>query len=137
MLSSIRPVDKTHWRYYKIEAVHCFRCLSKSLFLFGWYFKIVFVILSAHSFQFPLSCPMKPVIRWIYNSFIIVSFILRSKRLYPSVLLMTSIPAVVSPLSSVLLHIAHDSLSWDNDGLASALWIHILVCLKAEDGLKM
>jgi hypothetical protein len=44
-LSSNRSIETCYGRY-KTESFNLFKVLSKFLFPFGWYFKIIFVILS-------------------------------------------------------------------------------------------
>jgi hypothetical protein len=50
-LSSIRSIE-TCYGCYKTESFHLFKGLPKFLFRFGWYFRIIFWILSTCSFQF-------------------------------------------------------------------------------------
>jgi hypothetical protein len=113
-LSSIRSKIETCYGCYKTESFHLFKGLPKFIFPFGWYFWIIFgilseLILSTWSFQCFLYWHMNSVICEICNSVKMSSFLLWPQRVYPAVLPRKRISADINLLSSVLLTV-HASL---------------------------
>jgi hypothetical protein len=95
-------------QYYTTESFHYFRVLAKFIFSFGWYFKPFLILwalaLSIHTFQYSLYGSIKPVICEMC-SYVLITFILWSKRVHPWVILM-KIPLLLSSSSHQLFSLS-------------------------------